>query len=88
MASDAMAMALMPCCGAAPAWAARPVDLDLQAIAASGGDGDAIGRAAIPIERQLRLAQQGQLRVVGPVQPDLFLDRKKEGQRRVRQPAA
>ena len=37
MASDAMAMALTPCSGAAPAWAARPFDLDLHAVAAGGG---------------------------------------------------
>ena len=42
----------------------QALDLDLQAISAGGGDGDFLGRAAVPIEGQRRLAEQAQLHVI------------------------
>ena len=63
----------------------EPVDFDLQPIAAGGCNGEFLGRAAVPVERQSRLAQQRKLCVLRAVQADFFLHGKKESQRRMRQ---
>ena len=65
--------------------AGQALHFDFHPIAAGRADRDSFRRAAVPVERQLRIAQQFQIGVSRAVQADLFLNRPEKRQRRMRQ---
>ena len=84
MASPAIVIALTPCSGACRRGWPDP-DFDRHAERAGRADGELVGRAAVPVERQRGEPNRRQIGEVGAVQADFLLHRPEEHQRRVRQ---